>query len=405
MERELIIVGIDPGTTFGISIVNIDGKIIFSESIRNAEISEIIKKISEFGKPIIIATDKKKIPKVIYSIASSFGAKIWYPKEDISIKTKTKIIEEINKNNISIDDLHIRDSIIAAISAYRYLATMLSNIDKNLIALNLEKYSKEVKRLILEKKANNIDAALKLIFSCENLILRPEKLNMLQNVSKNFQEESELLRKIKILEKDNESLREYTKTLENRIRELEKQKEALLNEERIKNENARKEILKQKEIRARDILIKQLLYELKRKKEIVQKFEEQKTITEELKDIINNNRIPVILINNFKAEEIQEIKEKFNINISDFVLMFKNYEPSLFTAKYLSKIKPKAVIINEIEKSELLEKFNIPLLNNLKINNGKFFSWIEKTEFETALSNLKKKKLLNIIEKYKEKFL
>ncbi|MBU5575242.1 MAG: DUF460 domain-containing protein [Candidatus Aenigmatarchaeota archaeon] len=405
MERELIIVGIDPGTTFGISIVNIDGKIIFSESIRNAEISEIIKKISEFGKPIIIATDKKKIPKVIYSIASSFGAKIWYPKEDISIKTKTKIIEEINKNNISIDDLHIRDSIVAAISAYRYLATMLSNIDKNLIALNLEKYSKEVKRLILEKKANNIDAALKLIFSCENLILRPEKLNMLQNVSKNFQEESELLRKIKILEKDNESLREYTKTLENRIRELEKQKEALLNEERIKNENARKEILKQKEIRARDILIKQLLYELKRKKEIVQKFEEQKTITEELKDIINNNRIPVILINNFKAEEIQEIKEKFNINISDFVLMFKNYEPSLFTAKYLSKIKPKAVIINEIEKSELLEKFNIPLLNNLKINNGKFFSWIEKTEFETALSNLKKKKLLNIIEKYKEKFL
>ncbi len=58
-----IIIGIDPGTTIGVAVLDTSGSLMYSASFKNAQLSEIITEVMKYGQPILVGTDKKNLPE------------------------------------------------------------------------------------------------------------------------------------------------------------------------------------------------------------------------------------------------------------------------------------------------------------------------------------------------------
>ena len=72
--RTLLIVGIDPGTTSAYAILDIDGRLVRMCSAKNKSFSNIVTEIVDFGKVLIVGTDKKKSPEFVQRFAVKTGA-------------------------------------------------------------------------------------------------------------------------------------------------------------------------------------------------------------------------------------------------------------------------------------------------------------------------------------------
>jgi len=114
-----LIVGVDPGSTSAVAMVDFNSDVVGLESGKNFPPREIISKIIETGKPVIVTSDKAKIPSKVEKIANSVGAKKFIPEEDLSSERKRELGSGENS--------HEEDAVAAALHAYKQLR---SNIDK-----------------------------------------------------------------------------------------------------------------------------------------------------------------------------------------------------------------------------------------------------------------------------------
>ena len=73
-RRKHIIVGIDPGTTVGLAIIDLSGKPIEVFSAKNYSISDAIAWIESHGTPLIVASDVTPTPAMVKKISSMFAA-------------------------------------------------------------------------------------------------------------------------------------------------------------------------------------------------------------------------------------------------------------------------------------------------------------------------------------------
>lgn len=180
-----IIVGFDPGLTVGLAILDLNGNLLFLKSFKEISKSEIITTIMEFGKTILIATDVENPPKAVKKLASSLNAKIFSPKNDISVSYKNEVVNDFLKNisDISFDsktnkdwhdtylknksnfkyssnnsnnsnsfhgdnnynnyisssvDAHERDSLSAAILAYNHYQKKLNQLEKKFLEAKMD---------------------------------------------------------------------------------------------------------------------------------------------------------------------------------------------------------------------------------------------------------------------------
>lgn len=118
-----LIVGIDAGIKTGYVLLNLDGELIAAGVEKEASHERIVKIISDFGTPSVIATDVKPPPKFIQKIAARFSAPLFVPQRSISVEEKKKMGK-------GIVDPHIRDAYSAATKAFRHYANRLRQVDK-----------------------------------------------------------------------------------------------------------------------------------------------------------------------------------------------------------------------------------------------------------------------------------
>lgn len=117
---EPLIVGIDPGNTSAVAAINLDGELELLESQREFPRSEIIQRIIENGKPVIVASDTGKMPSNVEKVASSLGAKKFTPEEDLERRRK----EELGRGENS----HEKDAVASAMHAYKNLQREIRKI-------------------------------------------------------------------------------------------------------------------------------------------------------------------------------------------------------------------------------------------------------------------------------------
>jgi len=389
-----LIIGLDIGTTTGISIHDLKKNLLYLKSKKHFSTSNIIKRITVFGTPLIIATDKEKVPNKIRKIASSFNAKIFRPDHDLTIEEKDRIV------NISMKDTHERDALAASLFAFRLYASQFNTIDRSLEILGLEQYNDRVKEMIIRKQAKNIAEAIDKVRPKKKEI--KEKL-VQKEVKINWKEKAEeLMKKLKEEKNSYEILKAYTEKLETRVRNLEIQKQEYLEEQLKKTEEGRKEVLREKEIRSRDILIKQLKFELAKGKSIRKAYEEKLEREQELRDIKNEGFIPVIIIPEFTKEDI--VNANREIDIADKAVWIQNFKFSKTAARVLASIKPK-VVIGESDKEirDILRQARIIVVDTIKPETRNYYAAVSPKEIENEIRKIERNNFLNWLEDYRRR--
>jgi predicted RNase H-like nuclease (RuvC/YqgF family) len=344
---------------------------------------------------LIIATDKKRIPQPITKIAASFNCKIFNPDHDLTVEEKDDIVR------IPIKDVHEKDALAAATFAYKYFAPQFNNIDRNLEALGLSHYRDQVKEMIINKEAKNIAEAI------EKIKPKEEKIEKVPTVTKevylNWRERAkELEKKFKDEERRYDILRSYSEKIEDKSKELEKQKQEYIEEQMKKNEDTRKKVIKEKEIKTRDILIKQLQFELAKQKNFNSVYEEQLKIQEELENIQNENLMPVIIIQEFTKESVLNANKRFNIR--NKIIWIKNFRFSKSSANVVISLKPKVLIGNiDEETKDMLKKAGIITVDTLIPEERKYYAGISSEKIENEIKKVERKNFTDWLEDYRKR--
>ena len=132
-ERQLLIVGIDPGTTLGYAAIDFEGNIINLNSEKNLDLSALISSLIKLGKPLIIAGDKEYNPDFIGKLAIKLGARIIAPDYDLKVNEKREITKEHKTKN-----QHEIDALASALFALKKTSSLLKKIN-----IFVEHYKKE----------------------------------------------------------------------------------------------------------------------------------------------------------------------------------------------------------------------------------------------------------------------
>lgn len=251
-----LIVGIDPGVSTGIAILDLNGVPLFIYSSKNIDRSDIVNMILSIGTPIIIATDTNPPPDTIKKIASMLKAQVYVPPRSLSTEEKNEIANMVKERFpwIDIEDSHERDALAAAYKAYQSLEKKFMQIEASVEKIGLEIDVERVKADIIRGKtiAEAIEAEInRILEEAEQGEKGKEVKVKRERVCAEEDKRIEKLKdRIKALEAERLRLLSEIKDLRNKIRELElelnilkhdrvPQEETLVREiDRLKTENA-----------------------------------------------------------------------------------------------------------------------------------------------------------------------
>ncbi|MEK6934709.1 MAG: DUF460 domain-containing protein, partial [Nanoarchaeota archaeon] len=146
---ESIIVGLDPGSIVGYAFLDLYGNLIDVGSLRG-KLDDIVRKVSENGKAIIVGTDVNRVPKFIGKFSAKMNSKIISPNNDLLHIQKKRVTKEYLKfKNIKLKNKHEMDALASAIFAFKAYKKLFNKIDNE---IKNEEISNKVKELVLVRQ-------------------------------------------------------------------------------------------------------------------------------------------------------------------------------------------------------------------------------------------------------------
>ncbi len=118
-----LIAGIDPGTSVGWAVLNLNGGLVASGSEKGLDLDSLISRLLKLGRVIVVGTDKLKIPSFVESASVKLGARIFGPSEDVRVDDKREMTSGFSFNNS-----HEMDALASALLAFRKIRPLLSKI-------------------------------------------------------------------------------------------------------------------------------------------------------------------------------------------------------------------------------------------------------------------------------------
>ena len=138
ITRRQLIVGIDPGTTTGICLLGLDGRVVAVGSRKGFSRPVMARFIQKHGHPLIMASDITPPPKSIEKAASSFGARLFFPEIKMTKEEKLSAVEKSCLNGPKWANRHERDAIFAAMHAWGRIKPLMERIDTRIKAENAD---------------------------------------------------------------------------------------------------------------------------------------------------------------------------------------------------------------------------------------------------------------------------
>ncbi len=151
-----LFIGIDPGSTAGIALIDASSETKYAETFsrKNISYSEILDYISNKGEPVVVATDKSKPPLLARKVAAAFGARLFYPSVDMKVSEKKDLAR-----NFTVKNDHEADALAAALVAKSHFMDTLKKVERT-VDPQMQGY---VKRLLLTNQAGNIETAIEML--------------------------------------------------------------------------------------------------------------------------------------------------------------------------------------------------------------------------------------------------
>lgn len=385
LEKQMVIVGLDPGTTVGYAILSLEGKLLRIESSKEFTLSKIIDKIIEFGRILAVGTDKKRTPGFIEEFAVKTGAKIISPDEDLQIKEKVELTKGFNFSGD-----HQQDALASAVLAYKRINPIISKISSFLEKNKKENLKNRITEIIIKNEGLNIKSAVELI----------EKPSETSKIIKKAVENKELKKedffkldeKAVVLEQENKLLRSQNDNLKNEIKNI---KRLLEN----RNPKAKQDIKISEIIKQKDLRLNFLDYTSRKKDSEINLLKEEIFRLSRFLSELNKN-IMLKKLKNLGSSEFENKKAQLNIKEGD-ILLVEN--PNIISQDVYEKIKDKISIIVYKEKpsNKIKENCNFIFLDskNLSIEENQYFAVTDKDNFQ---KNIEKTDILKrVIKEYK----
>jgi predicted RNase H-like nuclease (RuvC/YqgF family) len=357
LQSRPLIVGVDPGVTTGVALVDLDGRILHVTSIRAADRGSVVELISRYGKPVIVAVDVSEVPDSVRKLATQLGANIYTPPHDLTSIEKRDLIERF-AGEVKLRDSHERDALAAAYRAYLSLREKLEDVEEKLRDMGAEIEREEVKRWVLEglSLAEALERALEK--AIEDVEFREGRVRR----------EERRVQQVDVTEYlvEIERLRAQRESLEARVRELEESLRDYERRLRDAQSTIRVEIARDAEIAKLKSRVEALEREVDRLRAEKERLEEEvvriaKTITAvSTGELVLARRIPILTVRNLRREE--EFRGG-DIVIVDNTNMFENE-----AIAELARMKVKAVLLQNLDSplANILREKLIPALDARK---------------------------------------
>ena len=385
-----VIIGIDPGATVAIAVIDINGKLLDVYSAKNLSLENIINFTSKYKRILICASDVYPAPRIVERVASIHNAILFSPQESLSIEEKIKIVDETYGKDCYSNN-HERDAIASALKAYKYYKNKIENILKKIENLEEEKRYEILERVLKGEVLENVIREIKdrnKINEKNKCVKKPEEKEIKVNVEKYLEEIKKLKYDVEILKRENEELKRLLQEKEMEIQKLKRKIEDMKSE-------LYKNILIEREIRKRDKIIKDLVQELNAlKKERDELIRTMKKTQEKVPDVYEK----VYVLENLSWNSLKNIQKE---NIIIFIK-----DPSGGGKKLASELmnkKPKAIITTVSKMSHIVKNILKDILIDvneidLKRINDKYY--VNKEDIDKLLNEKKKRLLEDLIKQF-----
>ena len=363
-DKKLLIVGIDPGTTIGFAVLDIESNLLNLTSSKQLDLNLLISKTVGFGKVVLVGTDKAKVPSLVSEFAAKFGAKIVSPEEDIKVDEKRKMVD-----NFIFGDEHQSDALASALFAYKETKPLLDKIDT--FSRENKKYEikNKIKEIVITKKIS-IKSAVAIIERKDEESKIMEKVIEEKKLSEN--DFLKLYNKMKMYESEIRILKNYNFNLTNRIINLEKRQSK---KENIKIYDRKLGDFKENRIKFLENAVRMRAKDNDELKLLVKKFN---AILSNVNDFYILKRLDTLGISEFTFKN-----KILNVKRNDMLLVDN---PNIASSSLIELLKNKIFII--VYKTPISKKIenSLPFVfvntKNLKIEEDKYFGFVEKRHFE-----------------------
>ena len=378
--KKLLIVGVDPGTTTGYAVLDIEGNLLHLNSSKQLDLKLLISEIINFGKVILVGTDKEKVPSLVSAFSTKLGARIISPQEDLKVEEKRRITSNFNFN-----DEHQGDALASALYAFKETKALLDKIDFFVKENKKHSIKDRIKELVITKRTS-IKSAVSIIEKKDEEAQIIEKVVVERKLNEN--DFLVLYDKLKKYKTEVKLIKRYNNNLKTTISKLEKQIEIITTKNNIKKTFD----FKESRIRFLENLLKS------REKNI----EELKLLMKKYNNILSNisnfyilKKLDTLGINEFNFKN-----RIINIQRNDILLVDN---PNIASYNVIDLLKNKVFVIVYKKPVTKKNEYNLPFLfisaNNLKIDEDKYFGFVEKGHFEMEKNKINWIK--KIVEDYK----
>ncbi|MFP4654844.1 MAG: DUF460 domain-containing protein [Methanohalobium sp.] len=408
-KRKFTIVGIDPGTTVGIAVLSLDAELLYLKSFRGISHDEVVKLVSEYGKPVVVATDVIPTPNSVEKIRRSFKAIEGKPDARLSSEEKIALSKPYGYSND-----HERDALAAALYSYRNHKNVFSKVEKRTPSdIDID----QVKLNVMY--GDTIEEAIEKVKSPkEEDKSKPESVKKQQTVIEEGKPEEyqKLIETINRQKSQIKHMQDYINQLK-KNNELKDEKISKL-EFKIDNLSSKrnKEIKKDKEIKIRDNKISRLKSELKNRRKSLKRLKSQINNLKQIRKMeIKGEGIPVKIVASFTKDDISKTKELYGLKPGDLIYLEDASGGGASTASMLINAGIKAVIVSNDLSHAAYETFfekNIPILKDISIQRADDFAIVDPDELESAMSKWnefakerhmeeKEKEFMNLVNEYR----
>ena len=352
-RRDHVIVGVDPGTTTAVAIVDLDGEPLDVWSSRLSDAADVIEWIVERGRPVIVAADVRPMPETVEKFRRSFDAAGFTPDRDLAVDEKQHRTREF-----PYDDDHQRDALAAALSAFdahedqfeRIGRKLPPGIDRGEVIARVVADGESVEAVLAELRGE--DGTDEEESSHEPRELSPEEKRI-----------RDLERQVDRLEGHVETLEGRLSERDERIAELEADLEAARSEQRRKVRHSR-------EVNRLERRIDGLERERDAAREEVTALEDKVERMKALWKLDHSNfsdvsakkegLVPVKVVEKFTRTAIREADEQYGIATGDVVYLRDASGAGRSTADMLAEFEPRLVLreggLSEIADAILFDR-------------------------------------------------
>ena len=336
-RRDHVVVGIDPGTTTAVALLDLDGSVLDVWSTRTADTAEVIEWIIEHGRPVLVAADVEPMPETVEKTRRSFDAGGWIPDRDLPVDEKLHRTREQPYDND-----HERDALAAALFAFddhaeqfeRVAAKTPPQLDRGEVIARVVGSDESVEAVVAELTEDDEDDAESTEHDPRELTAEEKKIKRLEA-------------RIGRLEDHIEDLDDTIERKDERVDELEAELSEARREER-REARERREVTRLE--RENERLKRELAEAEAANEELDAKLERLKELWKldhsNFADVAAEKRdlVPVKPVEQFTTGAIEAAEEAYGIAPGDVVYLRDASGAGRSTARLLASKEPRVVL-------------------------------------------------------------